>query len=103
MVFIALLFFISFSNCRQWQRNYLCSMNNKLSGWTDTIVAIATPPGIGAIGVIRISGEQAYDIVQKLFPSRNLKEQQANTLHVGFLKEKKNILDEVVISLFKKP
>lgn len=79
------------------------NMNNKLSGWTDTIVAIATPPGIGAIGVIRISGEQAYDIVQKIFPSKNLKEQKANTLHIGFLKDQENILDEVVISLFKKP
>ena len=103
MVFIALLFFISFSNCGQWQRNYLCKMNNKLSGWTDTIVAIATPPGIGAIGVIRVSGEKAFDIVQKLFPSKRLSDQQANTLHVGFLKDQENILDEVVISLFKKP
>lgn len=78
-------------------------MHNKLSGWDDTITAIATPPGIGAIGVLRISGAQSFEIVQKLFPSKNLKEQQANTLHVGFLKEKENILDEVVLSLFKKP
>ncbi|RYY66505.1 MAG: hypothetical protein EOO12_04055, partial [Chitinophagaceae bacterium] len=34
-------------------------MLNKLSGWSDTIVALATPPGIGAIGVIRLSGPQA--------------------------------------------
>ncbi|HXR83380.1 MAG TPA: tRNA uridine-5-carboxymethylaminomethyl(34) synthesis GTPase MnmE [Hanamia sp.] len=78
-------------------------MHSKLSGWDDTIAAIATPPGIGAIGVLRLSGDQSYDIVQKLFSSKNLKEQPANTLHVGYLKEGKNILDEVVISLFKKP
>ncbi|MEO5908426.1 MAG: tRNA uridine-5-carboxymethylaminomethyl(34) synthesis GTPase MnmE, partial [Ginsengibacter sp.] len=78
-------------------------MNNKLSGWGDTIVAIATPPGIGAIGVLRLSGELSFDIIQKLFPSKNLKEQAANTLHVGYLKEGKNVLDEVVVSLFKKP
>jgi len=78
-------------------------MHSKLSGWDDTIAAIATPAGIGAIGVLRLSGDQSYDIVQKLFTSKNLKEQSANTLHVGYLKEGKNILDEVVISLFKKP
>jgi tRNA modification GTPase len=78
-------------------------MNSKLSGWSDTIAAIATPPGIGAIGVLRLSGNKSFDIIQKLFPSKNLKEQAANTLHVGYLKEGKNVLDEVVLSLFKKP
>ncbi|HEV2831828.1 MAG TPA: tRNA uridine-5-carboxymethylaminomethyl(34) synthesis GTPase MnmE, partial [Hanamia sp.] len=78
-------------------------MHGKLSGWNDTIAAIATPPGIGAIGVLRLSGDQSYDILQKLFSSKNLKEQPANTLHVGYLKEGENVLDEVVLSLFKKP
>lgn len=78
-------------------------MYSKLSGWDDTIAAIATPPGIGAIGVLRLSGNQSFEIMQKLFPSKNLEEQNANTLHVGFLKEGENVLDEVVISLFKKP
>ena len=78
-------------------------MHYKLSGWDDTIAAIATPPGIGAIGVLRISGSKSFDIIQKLFPSKNLKEQPTNTLHVGYLKDDKTILDEVVISLFKKP
>ena len=78
-------------------------MYNKLSGWDDTIAAIATPPGIGAISVLRLSGDQSFEIVQKLFPSKILKGQPANTLHVGFLKEGGNVLDEVVISLFRKP
>ena len=78
-------------------------MQSKLSGWDDTIAAIATPPGIGAIGVLRLSGDQSFNIIQKLFPSKNIKEQPANTLHVGYLKEGKTVLDEVVISLFKKP
>ncbi|WP_367890813.1 hypothetical protein, partial [Ferruginibacter sp.] len=38
-------------------------MINKLSAWQDTIVALATAPGIGAIGVIRLSGEKAFDII----------------------------------------
>jgi tRNA modification GTPase len=78
-------------------------MHQTLSGWDDTIAAIATPPGIGAIGVLRLSGDKAFDIIQPLFPSKNLKDQKANTLHVGYLKEGENILDEVVISIFKKP
>ncbi len=78
-------------------------MNSKLSGWDDTIAAIATPPGIGAIGVIRLSGDKSYQIIQSLFPSKNLQEQAANTLHVGYLKEGNETLDEVVLALFKKP
>lgn len=78
-------------------------MQSKLSGWDDTIAAIATPPGLGAIGVLRLSGDQSFEIIQKLFPSKNLKEQKANTIHVGFLKEGENVLDEVVLSIFKKP
>ncbi|MEO9211052.1 MAG: tRNA uridine-5-carboxymethylaminomethyl(34) synthesis GTPase MnmE [Ginsengibacter sp.] len=78
-------------------------MHGKLSGWDDTIAAIATPPGIGAIGVLRLSGNQSLEIIQQLFPSKDLKSKKANTLHIGYLKEGENILDEVVISLFKKP
>ncbi|HUZ59853.1 MAG TPA: tRNA uridine-5-carboxymethylaminomethyl(34) synthesis GTPase MnmE [Hanamia sp.] len=78
-------------------------MHTKFSDWDDTIAAIATPPGIGAIGVLRVSGEHAFEIVQKLFPSKKLKEQPPNTLHVGYLKDGENLLDEVVVSLFKKP
>ena len=78
-------------------------MHGVLSEWKDTIAAIATPPGLGAIGVLRLSGDQAYPIVQKLFPSKNLSIQQPNTLHVGYLKEGEETLDEVVISLFKSP
>lgn len=78
-------------------------MHSKLSGWDDTIAAIATPPGVGAIGVLRLSGELSFEIVQKLFPGKNLQEQKANTLHVGFLKEGENVLDEVVLSIFRKP
>ena len=78
-------------------------MNNKLSGWDDTIVALATAPGIGAIGVIRISGKDAFSIVNKLFPSKNLLEQASHTIHVGMLKDEKELIDEVVLCLFKGP
>ncbi|HTI11431.1 MAG TPA: tRNA uridine-5-carboxymethylaminomethyl(34) synthesis GTPase MnmE, partial [Puia sp.] len=78
-------------------------MLGKLTGWDDTIVALATPPGIGAIGVIRLSGPTSWAIVDRLFPSKNLLEQSSHTLHVGLLKEEEDTLDEVVVSLFRGP
>lgn len=78
-------------------------MSTKLLGWDDTIVALATPPGVGAIGVIRLSGTKAIEIVNSLFPSKDLTAQPSHTLHVGLLKQDDQVLDEVVISLFKGP
>jgi len=76
---------------------------NKLSGWDDTIVALATPPGVGAIGIIRLSGNKAISIVNELFPSKNLLEQGSHTLHVGVLKDGPDLLDETVVSIYKSP
>jgi len=78
-------------------------MHGKAIGWDDTIVALATAQGIGAIGVIRLSGRQSIDIVNRLFPSKDLTQAPSHTLHVGYLKENGKVLDEVVISLFKGP
>jgi tRNA modification GTPase len=78
-------------------------MIGKLSGWDDTIVALATPPGIGAIGIIRLSGNNVFNIINELFPSKDLSAQPSHSLHVGFLKDDDKILDEVVISLYKSP
>jgi tRNA modification GTPase len=78
-------------------------MLSKLSGWDDTIVALATPPGIGAIGVIRLSGDKSIAIANKLFPSKDLTKQPSHTLHIGLLKEEEKLLDEVVISVYKNP
>ncbi len=75
----------------------------KLTGWDDTIVALATPQGIGAIGVIRVSGTNAIDAIDGLFPSKNLKEQLTHTLHVGMMKNRAEVLDEVVLGIFKGP
>lgn len=74
-----------------------------LSGWDDTIVALATPPGVGAIGIIRLSGAKAIAIAAALFHGKDLLTQSSHTLHVGLLKEGDVLLDEVVISLFKNP
>ena len=81
----------------------MSSMNGKLTGWDDTIVALATPPGIGAIGIIRLSGSKAFEIANDLFPSKDLHKQASHSIHVGILKDAGKELDEVVISLYKSP
>lgn len=78
-------------------------MFNKLSGWDDTIVALATPPGVGALGIIRLSGKNAFSIIDALFPAKKISKQPSHTLHVGYLKLNETVLDEVVISVFKNP
>ncbi len=78
-------------------------MFGKLVGWDDTIVALATPPGVGAIGVIRLSGKNSFEIIDQLFPSKKISEQSSHTLHIGYLQEDEKILDEVVVSIFRNP
>jgi len=78
-------------------------MSTPVTSWDDTIVALATPPGVGAIGVIRLSGKKSLEIIDRLFTSKNLSEQPTHTLHVGYLREGEELLDEVVVSLFRGP
>ena len=70
----------------------------------DTIVAISTPPGIGAIGVVRLSGENAVAITNTIFQGKNLAQVTSHTIHFGSIRDgKNNIVDEVVVSIFKAP
>ena len=78
-------------------------MQSKLTGWDETIVALATPPGIGAIGVIRLSGKEAISIANKIFPSKDLEQQLSHTIHVGYIKSNEQMLDEAVVSIFRAP
>ncbi|MES2004955.1 MAG: tRNA uridine-5-carboxymethylaminomethyl(34) synthesis GTPase MnmE [Bacteroidota bacterium] len=78
-------------------------MLGQLSGWDDTIVALATPPGIGAIGVIRVSGKETFAVINSMFPSKDLFAMASHTLQVGLLQSDGQVLDEVVLSLFKGP
>ncbi|MBS1608773.1 MAG: tRNA uridine-5-carboxymethylaminomethyl(34) synthesis GTPase MnmE, partial [Bacteroidetes bacterium] len=75
----------------------------KKTNWDDTIVALATPPGIGALAVVRLSGKDSFAIADKLFPSKNITQQASHTLHVGLLKEEDKLIDEVVLSIYKSP
>jgi len=72
----------------------------------DSIIALATSSGIGAISVIRISGEDAINIVSKKFNSisgKKLKNQKTHTIHLGHIIENNRIIDEVLVSVFKNP
>ncbi|MGY0408160.1 MAG: tRNA uridine-5-carboxymethylaminomethyl(34) synthesis GTPase MnmE, partial [Polaribacter sp.] len=74
----------------------------------DTIIALATPAGIGAISVIRLSGEKSIAIVdanfQSIKKSKSLQNQQTQTLHLGYIITNDNvIIDEVLVSIFKNP
>jgi tRNA modification GTPase len=67
----------------------------------DVICALATPTGIGAIGVIRISGKDCLQLISPIF-SKNLADKQSHSLHFGTISTKNSeIIDEVLISVFK--
>ncbi len=72
----------------------------------DTIIALATPSGIGAIAVIRLSGDDAIAIANKFFKSihgKNLNKQKSHTIHLGHIIDGNRVIDEVLISVFKNP
>jgi len=70
----------------------------------DTIVALATPPGTGAIGVIRLSGPAAIEIVDRHFKGKPLSNQPSHTIHYGSIyDEEERMIDEVLVSLFIAP
>ncbi len=69
----------------------------------DTIVAQSTPYGESAIGLIRLTGKKSLEIVNKLFPEKDLNKVKSHTIHYGNLEYKKEIIDEVLVSIFKEP
>ena len=72
----------------------------------DSIVALATPSGAGAIAIIRISGEEAITIGNAVFQSikgKDLTQQKSHTLHLGHIMDHNKTLDEVLVSIFKGP
>lgn len=78
-------------------------LNNNL---LKTITAIATPPGNGAIAIIRLSGNESIKIVDKIFKSKSLKklaDTQANKVVFGKITDKNSIIDEVLVTIFRAP
>ena len=71
-----------------------------------TIVSISTAPGIGGIGIIRMSGEKSFEIIEKIFKPKthqNIEEIKGYTIKYGNIVENEEIIDEVLVSYFKAP
>ncbi len=83
------------------QYSYFCSVMHK-----DTIIALATPAGAGAIAVIRLSGERAIEIASGVFSSvsgKVLADQSTHTVHLGHIVDDNKVIDEVLATVFKNP
>ena len=69
----------------------------------DTICAIATSQGVGAIAIIRVSGEEAIPIVNSIFKGKDLNKVESHTINYGHIVDKDTIIDEVLVSVMKSP
>lgn len=69
----------------------------------DTIAAISTAPGVGAISIIRVSGQDSLNIVNKIFKGKDLTKVLTHTIHYGHIINQDKIIDEVLVSVMKEP
>ena len=69
----------------------------------DTICSIATNLGIGAISIIRVSGNNSIKIVNEIFKGKDLEKVLSHTIHYGYIIDNDEIIDEVLVSVMKKP
>ena len=69
----------------------------------DTIVAISTALGVGAISIVRLSGNDAINIVNKCFEGKDLTKVDSHTIHYGFIKNETERIDEVLVSVMRAP
>ena len=69
----------------------------------DTIVAISTALGVGAISIVRLSGKDAISIVNNCFKGKDLAKAESHTINYGFIKDNDEIIDEVLVSIMRAP
>ena len=69
----------------------------------DTIAAISTALGIGAISIIRVSGDESINIVNSIFKGKDLTKVETHTIHYGHIVDNENIIDEVLVTIMKSP
>ena len=69
----------------------------------DTIVSISTALGKGAISIVRLSGDDAINIVNKSFEGKDLNNVESHTIHHGYIVDEGERIDEVLVSVFKAP
>ena len=68
----------------------------------DTICAISTAVGVGAISIVRVSGDEAVNIVNKIF-DKDLTKKKSHTINYGHIVDGKEVIDEVMVSIMKAP
>ncbi len=85
--------------------HYLCISEPKDQNlnFQDTICAVATPPGVGALAIIRVSGPAALTIGNTLFRGKDLTRAEGNTIHYGRIIDGEKTVDEVLVSVFRAP
>ncbi len=69
----------------------------------DTIASISTSLGVGAISIVRVSGDDAIEVVSKIFKGKNLNNVDSHTIHYGHIVDDDEIIDEVLVSVMKAP
>ncbi len=69
----------------------------------DTIAAISTASGVGAISIVRVSGKEAISIVNQIFKGKDLEQVSSHTIHYGHIVEENEVIDEVLVSVMKAP
>ena len=69
--------------------------------FSDTIIALATPQGVGALAIIRLSGDKSIALTNSVFKGKDLEKVDSHTLHFGTIRDNERIIDEVLISVFK--
>lgn len=69
----------------------------------DIICALSTPPGSGAIAIVRLTGKGCIELIQSIFKGKDLSQEKAQTIHFGSIEKEEKVLDEVLISLFRSP
>lgn len=69
----------------------------------DTIAAISTAMGVGAISIVRVSGEDAISIVNSIFKGNDLTKVESHTINYGYIIDNEKIVDEVLVSIMKAP
>ena len=69
----------------------------------DTIVAISTALGVGAISIVRLSGKDAIKIANNCFEGKDLSKVESHTINYGYIKENDEVIDEVLVSVMKSP
>ena len=70
---------------------------------SDTICAIATSGGVGAISIIRISGPESINIVNSIFKGKDLTKVESHTINYGKIVDKDNYIDEVLVTVMRNP